>query len=258
VLCALVCFVVLKLKRLMMKRKWITNSLLILVSLAVIRCSKEETTGIPTPTPPPGPTNNGGFDPTTPPNIDPRLPDLSKAVGVTLADSTTYSGLQDIATNVFLPLVGDSLVSMNLELGADSSLSGSLLFAFEDQLGFWGALLPSFPGTGQITGGMLDIIFSDDELVLRTVGSFSGDQLNGTIYYRVRQSGEDQCLPVTVTCELVITDPGDAWWYNPTPPDYDCDFEEDVVSPCRAYMNLSETEVKALGSFSAPFSNWVR
>lgn len=252
--------------KLKLKRNFSKVAVFFVAFIVLISCGKDETTSAPSPLDLDPPTDP--FDPAPPPDDDTRVPDLEKAVTVALTDPVNFSGLEDIANFVFAPLVGDPLVSMDLLVDRSTGISGSILVAFEDQIGFWGAILNSFKGTSTISSGALDMIFADDELVLRTIGTISGDTLNGTIYYRVRVTGDDECKPVTVTCQTNTT-PGDPFcqmypWYptcqaNPNPNPPECDFEVDTVTPCLSYMSISNSSVKDLGSFSnTTFSNWVR
>ena len=214
---------------------WLKGTLVAVV-LIVLGCGGGETKEIPSPADPSAPPQE-----LTPPapTTDPRLPDLSHAVPINLHDKTTYQGLQDLAKTVFPPLVGDPLVSMRLTNTRDTNISGSILIAFEDRMGFWGASLDSFEGTGYRDSQRLDIIFADDEFALRAVGALSIDDLTGVIYYRLRQTGDTQCKKFICT-----------GWGCPT--------SQDLASICRTYMNTTDAHVKELGTFRTKYSNWTR
>lgn len=189
------------------------------------------------------------LDVPTTPGVDPRLPDLSKAVSINLTDKTNYTGLKDIAGDISLPLVGDPKISMAY---MPSAKKGTVLLAFEDKWGFWGASIPSFDGTGSKTSTAFDMIFSDNELVVRVKGVLNGDSFTNasTIYYRVRKAGEDACKKSTTTCDII--DPG----YNWGP--FNCPYPQpDTLTPCLQYMNTANPDVKSLGKFEGSYSKWA-
>lgn len=223
-----------------------------LLGLSLVGCgnAESETQNVPTAQLPTTPSSENLPD-TNPPSTDPRLPDLSRAVSLDLQDKTTYSGLQDLFHTLFLPLVGDPLVSMNLSL-VNSSLSGKLLIAYEDRVQFSGLLSQSFPGTTVVSSQTIDLIFADDVVVVRSISSNS-EVMQGTLYYRLREANDTECKTVTPVCEYI-------WPAGVTPPP---GFEScqaptvDTAAPCRAYMNLSDPKVKILGTYQALFSNWL-
>ena len=130
----------------MRKGKLILFTGLVCLGLLVGCGSSEETTSVPQA---PAPTNDPGtFDPPTTPVPDPRIPDLSLAVPMTLPDPNDFSGLEEIAGAVFAPLVGDPLFEMRISGGRSQDVTGTILVAFEDREGFWGAQLDSFEDTG--------------------------------------------------------------------------------------------------------------
>lgn len=201
---------------------------------------QDESITVPQPTDPTNQNDGGDLDPPTIPGPDGRLPDLTKAVPMLLADG--LNGLTDIFNFVVPPLVGDPLVLMNISGGRSNVVTGSILVVFEDAVGFGGAQLNSFEEVGVRTSNYIDMIFADDELVLRAVTFFSGDDLNGTVYYRVRQAGENQCKKIIVNC-----------FGNPF-----CNPNPDVETPCRNYMNLGNSAVEELGTFNANYADWVQ
>lgn len=209
------------------------------------------TTGIPTVTPPTGGGPTSPL-PEEPPTTTPGLPDLSASVAINLRDKVTYSDLSAIAGNIVTPIVGDPRALLKITNTRNQSVNGTLLVAFEDKLGFWGADMKSVPGTGVNTSSSLDIIFSDDALTLRVQASRLGDNLLSTLYYRKRATGETQCLPVKcyitfggVRYEVPF---GSAWCPMAAP---------DVAGTCQAYMNpiSSNTAVKQLGTFSVKYTD---
>ncbi|MFM8314492.1 MAG: hypothetical protein ACKOA8_09425, partial [Deltaproteobacteria bacterium] len=149
-------------------------------------------------------------------------------------------------------LVGDARVRLQTSSTRSQSIDGSLFLAFEDQFGFWAAQWDrAFPGTGiQVTSSgnpYLDIIFADDDLVVRAIGTTSSNTFYGTLYYRLRQSGDTACKQVTQTCTSTWNG---TTFTVPCPPQ----FTYDSVTPCRNYMNPSNSQVKNLGNFSNDFS----
>ena len=160
------------------------------------------------------PTNPGGntnpttpITPTTPTSSDPYGAQIRASVPIDLTDKVNYSGLAGITGtngnpgNLRLPLVGDARVRLQTSSSRSQSIDGSLFLAFEDQYGFWAAQWDrSFPGTGvQVTSSgnpYLDIIFADDDLVVRAIGTASNNTFYGTLYYRLRQSGDTACRQI--------------------------------------------------------------
>lgn len=232
------------------------------MALFFVSCGEsEESNPLPTPTPTGG--DGGPYDPGTTPGTDPRIPDLSRSVAILLRDSTNYSDLAALAGNVFPPLVGDARVAQTISGGRSTVVTGGILVAFEDSEGFWGAQIPSFETAGIRTSTFIDMIFADNDqvlsngtvihgIIIRSVGLLSGDTISGALYYRMRQTGEENmCTPATTYCYPV----------GPLPPNFPWGWGGcnpatiDVVTPCRNYM--SGTGVTLLGTFSAAYSNWV-
>jgi hypothetical protein len=169
---------------------------------------------------------------------NPALPNLTNAVSINLVDKTNYSGLAAISGNIYPPLVGDPYLSMTLTYGRTTPIAGTILVAYEDSIGFWGAQVNSFPGVDTYTATSFDMTFADDDLVFRSVGTLTNGSLTGNIYYRLRQSTDTgtECKTVTVS---------NGSYY-------------DNVTPCVNYMNLSNAQVTNLGSFVQPtFSAWA-
>lgn len=239
-------------------RKWILKStgLFLFIGLAGIffltGCGDtgSTTTGAPpvavTPTPP---VDEVDPLPEVPTETTPGLPNLTGSAALALTDNINYTGLTDIAGNIVTPIVGDPQALLKITNTRDQSVEGTLLVSFEDKLGFWGADMTSVPKSGVNTSQSLDILFTDNALTFRVVASRLGDNLLSTLYYRVRQSGETQCLPVKC-------------YFNWAGQQYEVPFnslycpipEPDVVGTCRNYMNPTDSAVKVLGTFSTPYS----
>lgn len=202
------------------------------------------TTGIPTS----GGSGSGGTTPVTPDptNPTPGLPDLSKSSAINLDDKINYSGLIAIAGNVVTPIVGDPRAVLKITNTTNLSVNGTLRLAFEDKAGFWWADMNSVEGTGVNTSSALDIIFSDNSLTIRIIAGRSGNLLISNIYYRVRQSGETQCLPVYC-------------YVNGTPVPFGSQFcpipKPDTAGICRNYISTTLSSVKKLGTFSASYND---
>jgi len=249
-------------KELKLKRHIIYLSLVL--SLVLISCSKSSSSNSPV---------GGGDGPTvttiptvTVPTSDPYGEEVRNSTAIDLADKVNYSGLIDITGsggrpgNINAPLVGDARVRFRTTNTRSQSIQGKLFLSFEDQDGFWAAEWASaFPGTGvqtsTTTGKTVDIIFADDDLVVRTQGVVVNQNFFGALYYRLRQPGENACRTVTVTC--TVTYPWGTYSFVPADgqscPGYST--TADTVTPCRNYMNTSNSQVKRLGNFTTPFSN---
>lgn len=240
-------------------RKWILKStgLFLVISLAGIffltGCGDTGSTTTDAPPVPVAPTDPSDTNvdplPEIPTEPTPGLPDLSGSAALSLSDNINYTGLSDIAGNIVTPIVGDPQALLKITNTREQSVEGTLLVSFEDKLGFWGADLTSVPKSGVNTSQSLDILFTDNALTFRVVASRLGDTLLSTLYYRVRQSGENQCLPV----KCYFSWAGQQYEvpfnsiYCPIP-------EPDVVGTCRNYMDPSDSSVKTLGTFSTPYS----
>jgi len=236
---------------------WWIKSVLVVMAFVIVACGnkQDETNPVRRPVDP-----TAGNQPLVPaqPGIDPRLPDLSRAVTLTLKDSDNFTGLIDLA-KVFVPVMnaagekttdGDTLVSMVFSNDRATTISSQILIAFSDKLGFWAAQQKSFDGTAfRTSNGGIDAIHSDSEFTLRVISGLVGDDLYGTVYYRVRQPGENQCKQVVVTCTY-------SGGTGSLPP---CNYPApDTATPCRNYMDKNtQTAVKELGTFKARYSNWA-
>ncbi len=115
----------------------------------------------------------------------------------------------------------------------------NLLFAVEDRYGLWWMKQSLFKGTGSRTATSFDAIYADDFMVSRVRASLSGDDMNGTVYYRIRQSGENERKAVQICTAGSCTT------------QYD-------VATCQAYMDTNNSYfVKNLGSFQTKYSLWA-
>jgi hypothetical protein len=238
-----------RLRRKELKLNWrikYTTAFLLLLLLSACGGS-DSSNGIPTaqnPTAPGGTTLNPPPTPTPPAGE----PDLSSSEPFKLPNNSDYSGLQAIFGNIYPPLVGDPLVKMMLSGDVRSTtINGTIRLAVEDNQGLAVRDFPSFDGTGYHSSSYLDIIFADDQVVVRATANQSGDTLSGALYYRVRQSGETQCEKVVVTCHDQYGNTVDPS-HCPPPPD--------TVAPCRQYMDVSQSSVKLVGTYQAKFSEW--
>lgn len=248
---------------------WICTLLAACLLLISACGNKEETSGAPTVASPFTPGKEFNLPGTTP---DGRLPDLSRATDVFLTDTVNYSALYDITYGTFFPIggTGSQIVGNVKAQGTikddrtnfDASIPGTLLegkilIAFEDKAGFWGAELPIFPKAATRVGSSHDMIFADDEFVVRVIGSTgSGDAFSGTIYYRLRTNSDvvqyqypngayftaRPCTQVTVTCGG-----GNCPGYT----------QPDTRTKCVNYMSTSNSSVKKLGTFGGKYSSWV-
>ena len=227
--------------------KWMRCAQVVGLILLLVACGDTHTNPNPIPTPTPIDPGAPTPLPTPPPNVDTRIPDLSLAVPVALSDRAGLSALKDMAHNVFAPLVGDPLLHIQFSRTREVNVSGKLLFSFEDQFGFWGAELSSF--TGVQTNQQIDIIFADDELVIRAAAERTGDDLNGLIFYRLRRPFDTACRKTWTSCEVS----GYPFFNFPA----QCFQTPDTTASCREYMNLADSAVKSIGSFQAKYSQWA-
>jgi len=203
------------------------SSLVFTVLVVVIGCSKSNTNNtVPTAT---NPTAGATTDiPTNGMTPNPNVPDLTLAVPIDLVDKTNYTGLNGISDNQLnLPLVGDPLAFVR---------TTQITLAYEDQVGLWYAIIPTFTPTQNVTSSIFDTVYADEDLGVRVIAGISNGQLSGYIYYRNRQSGETQCEVIEETC---------------TPPNTPGCITPDVKTPCLQWLDPSDTaDVHQLGSFS--------
>jgi hypothetical protein len=217
----------------------------------VAACSSSDTTnGVPAPTDPSTQNPGGTYTPPADPSQDPRLPGLlSKAVALRLTNPTDYSGLEDLAKVLYLPLVGDPKIAIEFSGDSrDTTFNAKILVAFEDQEGFWGAVLDTFPKTGVRDSSTINAVFADDELAILTLIAKSGDNIHGEAYYRLRASGDTACRKNRIRYQYTY------YPYSYYYVDEDADV---AASNCRSYMQPGQSQVKLLGTFDAKYSNWV-
>lgn len=215
--------------------------------------SGETTNGAPAPVDPTAQNQVPNYTPVTDPGQDGRLPDLTTAVALRLPNPSDYSGLEELAQVLYLPLVGDPKIRMTISGDRTNAVTGSILVGFEDRAGWWGADVPSFSKTGYRNTSALDMIFADDELLFRVVGAINGNNLDGNVYYRVRQSGENACRKLQ-TCTTTYAP------YYPYPPTTTCrDQDADIATAeCRSYMDIGSSSVRLLGNFhQGSYSSWL-
>ncbi len=231
--------------------------------LFAVGCSKSSSSNSPV-IPPNGDTSP--IVPVDPPASDPFGEELRSSVPIDLVDKINYSGLVDITGsagqpgNITRPIVGDAKVRFRVTNTRSQSIQGKLFIAFEDQGGFWAAAWDNaFVGTGTQTssadGKNIDIIFADDDLVVRTQGVVLNQTFFGALYYRLRQPQDTACKEVRLTC--TVTYPWGSYPFTPidgqTCPGYSTPV--DTVTPCRNYMSTSNSQVKRLGNFTNSFNN---
>lgn len=249
----------------------ISLSLLALFILVLSGCGSSETTGRgPTPTDP----NSG---PNTPipspsPTPDPRIPEwVTRSAPIRLAQSGVYTNLEDLVLqpneSVVLPLVGDPLIAMSLEGGRTNQVKGKLFVALEDKQGFAWREWTSLEAMSQRSSSFLSGYFLDNEMVVKVTGPIVNERFQGTVSFRVRQQGEQQCLPQTVTYyEWVPYCVGQETTYNGQRACYGYwDYYQTTrtetqldQAACSAYLNSTHPSVKTLGSFEVLLSKWLR
>ncbi len=255
----------------------IQRTVFLMAFVFVAACNSESTEGIPTPVPP---TDGGDTGlPTTGPGMDTRLPPLlianaGKEVEITLKDTTNFIGLNDIATpNIVVPPIVDTVFLMEILGGRSSTPTGTMVLGFEDSRGFLAAQMSSYPKYSRQTSSELEMIFTDEVFSVKVVGNIVNDTLSGKIHYRVRTKNsagellEKQCLPKV--CKGTQTSYTWVWdnypytgHYTETvtevacPSDVQAQKELEWLNECKSYMNLGN--LKELGSFTTPYSSWVK
>lgn len=175
----------------------------------------------------PAPTEPGTVSiPSAGTSTNSQIPDMTDAADVLLDHKKPYTELELLAGVIYGDLVGVPKLLPKITSGRETQATGSVWLTFEDEKGVWGTDIQSFPGTNTHSSSFLDMIFSDDKFVLRVQGGISsGTITSGRVYFRVRQSGEKQCLE------------------NSSP-------SVDTVTPCLSYMDTSSSSVKRLGTFT--------
>lgn len=263
----------------------IKSLFVVFVCFTVISCGKKEDSSNKVPqsdnpeTTTPAPSTPAPATPT--PTPDPRLPNMTGSVSVNLTNKTTYQGLKDLAGNVILPVVGDVKFVMHIPNSRTNIKGSDMLLAFEDNLGFWGASLPSFEGTETLNTSAstdnLDIIFADDETLFHVIGKITNDALTGSIYYRVRTATDPKvsytlpaanggstvqtfnyCTKIEFKCSVTYP----YGYSGPTGTNSNttvCPNQPviDTATPCKNFMSITDTSVKKLGTFETKYSNWT-
>ncbi len=239
------------------------KSILVLALLSLVGCGSSSETKLPTPTDPNAPPTMN--DPNAPnPNVKPGIPDLTGAAPVQLLDNTTYAALENLfGTIVYGPLVGDAKLKLTLTV-AGGVLRGKMLFGFEDSK-FWRDMQQNtFENAGAISTNAFDVIFQDDAVVTRVRASRAGNQLtNGYFMYRARSSSDPKVhyvYPGTWQASWGARPSVDVnycasfqWMCSGTP----CPDQNDVVTPCRQYIDIGVAGTNQVGNFDALVSDWV-
>ena len=233
-------------------KKIFSQALLTAVLLVAVACGKDSQTNAPAApaAPTPGPTTTLSSDPRQNPNLPAALKNSAE---IRLTDALNFTGLQDLAGIVTAPVV-ETFISLTLPNNRDvGAISSQILVGFEDDFGFWAALLNSFDGAATRTSTSLDAIYSSSKFTFRVTAGINGTNLvDPRVYYRVRGSGETQCEKVTYSCQVWN---GSAWVASnscPNSPPAD-----DSANRCKLYMNLGNSAVKQLGTFTATTTQWL-
>lgn len=190
------------------------------------------------------------------------LPDLTNAVPINLSDPVNFTGLNALAettgVSVFPPLVGNPQINELLSGGNSLNPTGNVVIEYQDQYGVWGSEIPTVLNASYYTSTSLDIIFSSNGYTLRTYGPIVQGTYNGTILYRVRNTGENQCLPQTTYCVPTFLN----GFYTTVDPSY-CGLpsttteNEILVQQCQDYITPGAANVGILGTFQVPILNWI-
>lgn len=231
--------------------KFFSRALFAVVMVLAIACGKDSQQGIPTADLPPG------TGPTTPLSSDPRddarLPSQLRGstVGITLADPTSFSGLLGITGWAIFPQpLVETFFSLTIPNETSTNVSSQAFLGFEYGKGFWYTLMNTFSSASTLTTSQMDFIYTDSKLTLRVTAGINGNSfIDPKISYRVRQSGETQCQVTTGVCK--------DQWGNVYPPSYCGITPVDDAAVCKSYMNLGNSAVKPLGTFSAATSQWL-
>jgi hypothetical protein len=219
-----------------------------MLALVVAACSGGSSTSTPPTSTNPTPAPTTLTPPTS--STDSNIPNLTNAVAIIGPTTDNFSGLQAIAGNFFSPLVGAAQILMQIpdQRAADISASTTVLISFEDSQGFWGLQQEAFSGAATLSGNSLDVITSDANESWHIIGSVDSNQnITGTIYYRLRASGDTECENITVTCNAGSNEPsGTTPSCNEPPPN--------PVPICEQYMSTANDQI--LGTFTASLPNW--
>lgn len=186
---------------------------------------------------------------------DDRLPGwVYKSAPISLSTSGNYTQLEQLVLapdeRLVLPVVGDPLISLELEAGRTNKVKGKLFIGVEDKIGLAWREWSSIHEPSTLSSTLLDGFFLDDEVAVRIWAPISSNKYSGTILYRFRQSGETQCTP-TPKCHGMIYANGNCsvqWTYE---------WDTNDVNICRDYLNSNlSSQVKNLGTFEASTNLW--
>jgi len=255
----------------------------LLFTLLLVACGGEDKNGT---VPQAADPNAGGNNPlpTVTPPTDNRLPEWVDRTGkITLVSSSDYSNLEKLFGIIYPPVVGDPKIAMDIDSTRSSGGIKKLYLGVEDDAGFTYREWTAIDTMSTRSSTYLDGYFLDDQMVVHVGGNISSSpaKVNGTIQFRVRATGETQCVPSTVTyCSAWHTPAYYAPGYcgletndqcfqrtgcqrDTTNPDYVwcCDsysqYESLDTAACQSYMGANPS-VKTLGNFEAVYSKWLK
>jgi len=252
-----------------MRHVWL-KLIWVAVATTIIGCGSSSENKVPTAGDPNAPPTT--IDPNAPKvDVKPGIPDLTGAAPIDLLENTTYAALETLfGSLVYGPLVGDAKLKLTLttkSVNGQTILNGKMLFGFEDKK-FWRDMTQThFDNTGVITTNSFDIIFQDDAVVTRVKAMRTSDTLsNGKFMYRIRASTDPlvhyvypgywapswgvrpstdvaYCAAFQWTCDSY----GNA-----------CPDQNDLVTPCRQYIDTGVSGVVQVGTFDGKVSDWVK
>lgn len=222
---------------------WLKGTcLLILLGLSLSGCgeNRSQTFAVPTPTDNTPPNQN--IDP-TPGGPDNRIPWELQTRGFNIFNWAQI-GLQEIFAPE--PIIGGIYGDVKVVLSVHNTTSladasSTLLLYFEDlNAGQW-AEWDSYEGNSGFSNDnigqtVFNGIYSDDTVTMKVTGTVtSTSTLWGSVHYRVRQTGDTQCLPV----------------FCPSTEAYCNQFAiyRDRKVNCTNYMNFGNSQVRQLGTF---------
>src|SRR5262249_47484638 len=118
------------------------------------------------------------------------------------------------------------------------NVQGQATFGLEETDAAIWAKLPAMELAGTRTSNYLDAIYSDSGFTLRVTGTIaSGKITQGNVYYRMRASGEIQCL--NITCQ-------DYWKKTVA---CSTQVKQQYADLCKTYMFEGNWAVKQIGTY---------